>query len=284
MKHLVPIQWLLARLHEPDIVIADCRFDLQDPAAGKIAYEQDRIPGAIYFDLEQDLSAPVHQHGGRHPLPDPEQLADKLGRAGIDETIRVVAYDDQGGALAARFWWQLRYLGHERVYVLNGGYRAWKEADYPIETSAPAVVVPKTFVPRPQPEMLADLTEVRAASASIRSGDDSLALIDARERDRYLGQVEPLDKAAGHIPGAVERFWKDNLDDSGLWKDEAELQRRFADLKGKKKLIAYCGSGVTACANVLAMSEAGLENVKLYAGSWSDWISYPENSIALGEE
>lgn len=284
MKHIVSKQWLLARLYEPDIVIADCRFDLSDPSEGRRAYDLDRIPGAVYFDLEQDLSGPVQEHGGRHPLPDVDGLAEKLGKAGIDNTVKVVAYDDQGGAISSRLWFLLKYMGHDEVYVLDEGYTAWKDAGFPVSSSAPAVVVPKTFVPRLRPEMLADIDEVREASRAIRSGDPSYALIDSREKSRYLGQVEPLDKAAGHIPGAINRYWKDNLDEKGKWKSSEELQRQYEDLRDKKQIIVYCGSGVTACPNLLALNEAGLEQVKLYAGSWSDWISYSENLIAIGEE
>ena len=275
MKNIVSMRWVLARLYEPDLVIADCRFQLGNPDAGREAYEESRIPGAVYFDLEKDLSGPVGEHGGRHPLPDIEVLADKLGKAGIDETVRVVAYDDQGGAMAARFWWLLRYLGHEKVYVMDQGFTAWKEAGFPVTGDKPPIRVPKKFTPRVREDMLAGVEDVRRA---VREGTD--VLIDSREGPRYRGEVEPLDKAAGHIPGAINQFWKEGIGDGGAWKSPEEQRARFAGLKPDDRIIVYCGSGVTACPNVLALEEAGFTNVRLYAGSWSDWISYPDHPIA----
>jgi len=279
MKNIVSMRWVLARLYEPDLVIADCRFQLGNPDAGRQAYEESRIPGAVYFDLERDLSGPVGEHGGRHPLPDIEVLADKLGKAGIDETVRVVAYDDQGGAMASRFWWLLRYLGHEKVYVMDQGFSAWKEAGFPMTGDRPPIRVPKKFTPRVREGMLAGVEDVRRA---VREGAD--VLIDSREGPRYRGEAEPLDKAAGHIPGAINRFWKDGIGDGGMWKSPEEQRARFAGLKPDDRIIVYCGSGVTACPNVLALEEAGFTNVRLYAGSWSDWISYPDHPIATGDE
>lgn len=279
MKNIVSMKWLLARLYEPDLVIADCRFQLGNPDAGRQAYEESYIPGAVYFDLEKDLSGPVGEHGGRHPLPDMDELAEKLSKAGIDETVRVVAYDDQGGAMASRFWWLLRYMGHEKVYVMDQGFAAWKEAGFPVTGAKPPIRVPKKFVPRVQEGMLAGVEDVRRA---VREGTD--VLIDSREGPRYRGEVEPLDKVAGHIPTAKNRFWKDAIGAGGAWKSAEEQRSRFADLKPDDRIIVYCGSGVTACPNVLALEEAGFANVRLYAGSWSDWISYPEDPIATGEE
>lgn len=279
MRNIVSMKWLLARLYESDLVIADCRFQLGNPEAGRSAYEQGYIPGAVYFDLEKDLSAPVGEHGGRHPLPDKGELAVKLGKAGIDKSVRVVAYDDQGGAMASRFWWLLRYLGHEQVYVMDQGFTAWKQAGYPVTDAAPPIRVPKTFVPRLQEEMAVGVDEVRLA---IREGSD--ILIDSREAPRYRGEVEPIDRVAGHIPTAKNRFWKDALGANGSWKSADEQRARFADFQPDDRVIVYCGSGVTACPNVLALEEAGFKHVRLYAGSWSDWISYSENPIAKDEE
>jgi len=279
MRNIVPMNWLLARMYEPDLVIADCRFRLGQPDAGREAWRQGRIPGAVYFDLEKDLSSPVAEHGGRHPLPDPAALADKLGRAGIDGSVRVVAYDDQGGAMASRFWWLLRYMGHDQVYVMDQGFTAWKDAGYPVTDAPPPVRVPATFVPRLRADMLAGVDDVRRA---VR--ERWAALIDSREPSRYRGEAEPIDAAAGHIPSARNRFWKDALDADGRWLSGERQRQRFADWNADDPLIVYCGSGVTACPNVLALEEAGFRNVRLYAGSWSDWISYPENPIATGEE
>ncbi|TJY39566.1 sulfurtransferase [Cohnella pontilimi] len=279
MRNVVPMKWLLARLYEPDLVIVDCRYQLNDSSAGRAAYEQGYIPGAVYFDLSKDLSSPVSEHGGRHPLPDIATFADKLGKAGIDETIRVVAYDDQGGMNASRFWWLLKYLGHEKVYLLDEGFTAWKNAGYPVTNAAPPIRVPKKFTPRPQPDMLADMEDVRTA---VR--DRTSVLVDSREHKRYIGQEEPIDRIAGHIPTARNRFWKDNVNADGKWKTVEELQERFHDVNNHDNIIVYCGSGVSACPNVVALDEAGFRNVKLYAGSWSDWISYRENPVAVGEE
>lgn len=279
MKHIVSMKWLLARLYEPDLVIVDCRFQLGDPEAGRRSYAAGYIPGAVYMDLEQELSAPKRAdgRGGRHPLPEIGQLAAVLGKAGIDRETRVVAYDDQGGAMASRLWWLLRYLGHDQVYVMDQGFGAWQAAGFPVTDAPPHVRVPKRYEPSVRPELLADVEAVRAASR-----DGSSVLVDSREPVRYRGEAEPIDPVAGHIPGAVNRFWKDVLDEAGRWRGAEALAERFADLPKDSELIVYCGSGVTACPNVLALDEAGFTNVKLYAGSWSDWITYEGNAIAAG--
>lgn len=278
MSQRVSKNWLLARLYEADIVIADCRFQLGKPDAGREAYEAGHIPRAVYLDLERDLSGPVEAHGGRHPLPDAQQLIERLRRAGIGRDSRVVAYDDQGGAMASRLWWLLRYLGHEQVYVMEEGYSAWAAAGFPVTTEQP-VVIPSDFAGQPRPELLADVEAVRQASQS-----GAPTLIDSREPRRYAGLEEPIDRKAGHIPGARNFFWKQALDEQNRWLSAEELQAHFAGLEPEQEIVVYCGSGVTACPNVLALTEAGFRNVRLYAGSWSDWISYSENPIATGEE
>ena len=279
MRNVVSMKWLLARLYEENQVIVDCRFQLGSPDAGRQAYQEEYIPGAVYLDLEKDLSAPVGEHGGRHPLPDPDALVEKLGRAGIDEHVRVVAYDDQGGAMASRLWWLLKYMGHENVAVMDQGFTAWKNAGYPVTSAAPSIRVPKKFVPQLQEGMLADVEDVRRA---IREGSD--ILIDSREAPRYRGEVETIDRIAGHIPTARNRFWKDALGADGQWKSAEEQRERFGDLQPDDRLIVYCGSGVTACPNVLSLEEAGFRSVRLYAGSWSDWISYEGNPVETGDE
>ncbi|MCR2806034.1 sulfurtransferase [Paenibacillus soyae] len=280
MNNIVSLKWLLARMYEPDIVIVDCRFLMGKPDAGRELYEASHIPGAVYMDLEKDLSAPVEEdgHGGRHPLPDIFDLTVALSRVGIGNESRVVAYDDQGGAMASRLWWLLKYLGHEQVYVLDEGFTAWVNAGFPV-SSEQKVLIPAKFLAEVQHSMLAEMAEIQE-----RLGDESLTLIDSREAPRYRGEVEPLDKVAGHIPGAINRFWKDGLSESGAWKDAASQADRFADLDRERELVVYCGSGVTATPNVIALQEAGFTKVRLYAGSWSDWISYEENPIAKGDE
>lgn len=281
MDVIVQPRWLLARMYEPDLVIVDCRFQLGAPEAGRAAYDQDHIPGALYVDLEADLSGPIGEHGGRHPLPDPETFASFIGRLGIDHETRVVSYDDQGGAFAARFWWLMRYHGHEQTYLLDGGYSHWKTLGYPVSDAKPPIIVPKTFTPKLRAELLASRDEVLD-----RLDDPNTVLIDSREPRRYAGIEEPIDPVAGHIPGAVNSFWKLGLTEEGLWKSADEQRKRFEEMElaPDKEIIVYCGSGVTACPNVLALEQAGYRKVKLYAGSWSDWVSYADAPVETGEE
>ncbi|MFF2907641.1 sulfurtransferase [Paenibacillus sp. NPDC057934] len=290
MEATVSKRWLLARLYEPEQTIVDCRFTLGKPQAGKESYEQEHIPGAIYLDLELDLSAPVTEHGGRHPLPDPQALAARLAKLGIGNTTRVVAYDDESGMNAARLWWLLRYLGHEQVFILEDGFSSWKAERFPVTDHQP-IRIPSSFEPNVQSQMLVGVDEVRQVSGdtltNIADSASPLALpvlIDSRARERYLGLEETLDKKAGHIPGAVNYFWKETQNEDGSLKSAEELQEHFANLDKDAEIIVYCGSGVTACPNVLALEKAGYKNVKLYAGSWSDWISYEENLVATGDE
>lgn len=281
MKFIVSMKWVLARMYEPDVAIVDCRFALGQPESGRQVYSESHIPGAVYFDLEQDLSSPVHEkgHGGRHPLPDVEQLVDRIRKVGISNGTRIIAYDDQGGAMASRFWWLMRYLGHEQVYIMDEGFAAWQAARFPVTADVP-IRIPASYTPHIQSHLLADIEDVRKASTT-----GAAVLIDSREYPRYLGEVEPLDKKAGHIPGAVSYFWKDNLQEgTSKLKSAEELSNRFESVSKDQEIIVYCGSGVTACPNVLALKEVGYEKVKLYAGSWSDWISYEENPVKVGNE
>ncbi|MEK3671728.1 MULTISPECIES: sulfurtransferase [unclassified Paenibacillus] len=300
MDATVTKRWLLARLYEPEQTIIDCRFTLGKPEAGRESYEQEHIPGAVYLDLKLDLSSPVTEHGGRHPLPDPEVLAARLAKLGIGNDSRIVAYDDESGMNAARLWWLLRYLGHEQVFILEGGFSAWKAEKYPVTDHQP-VRVPSTFTANLQPHMLVDVEEVRRVSVKTagfgtQDGADtgntagvaaSLSalpiLIDSRANDRYQGMNETLDPVGGHIPGAVNYFWKETQNAGGSFKSADELAEHFAGMDKNAEIIVYCGSGVTACPNVLALEKAGFKKVRLYAGSWSDWISYEENPVATGE-
>lgn len=292
MQNTVSMKWLLARLYEPDMVIVDCRFWLNDISAGATAYQAEHIPGAVYLDLKEDLSAPIIEHGGRHPLPDPEQFAKTLGRVGINQNSRVVIYDDNKGMNAARLWWMLNYVGHHQTYVLNEGFTTWKNANFPVTSDQP-VVIPTTFEADVQTEWLVNVEEVRKVSQAYSSEDSAHdqasasipVLIDSREHKRYLGLEEGMDAKSGHIPGAVNYFWQDTrhaVEDR--YADADVLQQQFAELDKEQPIIVYCGSGVSACPNILALKEAGYKNVKLYSGSWSDWISYEENPVATGEE
>ncbi|KAA9004127.1 sulfurtransferase [Paenibacillus spiritus] len=277
---IVTPRWLLARMYEPGLVIADCRFNLADPEEGRGAYLRDHIPGAVYLHLDEDLSAPVREHGGRHPVPDPGLLAASLGRAGISRSSLVVAYDDQGGLYASRLWWLLQYLGHERAYVMDQGYSAWKAAGFPVTDHRP-VTIPASYEPAPRPELLAEIGEIRTISAE--GAASGAILIDSRANDRYRGENETMDKKAGHIPGAVNYFWKDTQHADGSYKSAEELNEHFSGLDKDREVIVYCGSGVSACPNALALKRIGFKKVRLYGGSWSDWISYEENPVATGE-
>ncbi|PHA03548.1 sulfurtransferase [Bacillus pseudomycoides] len=271
---IVTVEWLHEHIQDEHVRIIDCRFDLANPNWGREQYNEAHILGALYFDLDKDLSSPVTQHGGRHPLPNIEAFVQKLSQAGIDERTTVVAYDSQGGAMASRLWWLLTYLGHDKVYVLNGGFSAWKEQKFEVTNDIP-VFASKTFVPSIQHDIVVTMAELQE---KINKQAD-ITLIDSREPRRYEGLEEPVDKVAGHIPTAQNYFWKAGVTEFGAFKGQSEQEERFMHLDKKKETIVYCGSGVTACPNVLALKMAGFTNVKLYAGSWSDWISYPENSI-----
>lgn len=279
---LVSKKWLLARMYEPNMVIVDCRFQLGAPEAGRTAYAESHIPGAIYLDLESDLSAPIGEHGGRHPLPEPEALAKRLGRAGINNDSVVIAYDDQGGMYASRLWLLLRWLGHEQVYVMEEGFSAWQQDGYPITADQP-VVIPSSFQPAVRDELIAGVEDVRSAT-----DNPDILLVDSREAPRYLGQSEPIDAKAGHIPSAINAFWKNNLDAEGKWTSEEQRRASLSEvidaLDAGREVIVYCGSGVSACPNIVALHSLGYSNVRLYAGSWSDWISYEENPVATGKE
>jgi thiosulfate/3-mercaptopyruvate sulfurtransferase len=270
---IVSAAWLHEHLSDPNLVILDCRFSLADAQIGRQQYNVGHIPGAHYLDLNQDLSSPVCQHGGRHPLPNVGKLAEKLGAIGIRSgSTQVVVYDD-GLAFAARCWWLLRYLGHDAVRVLDGGFKGWVATGYGVTDEVP-IVLPGEFLPqvralrdtRKGSDWVVDIEAVRA-----RKDLPNVVLIDSREGDRYRGEREPIDPIAGHIPGSVNYPWTDILDGNGyLALDDA---RRWANLEADE-IIVYCGSGVTACANLLSLELAGVTGAKLYAGSWSDWCSY----------
>ncbi|MBD2455311.1 sulfurtransferase [Nostoc sp. FACHB-87] len=261
--------WLLNHLNDPQIIIVDCRFSLADPELGCKQYQTSHIPGAYYLDLNQDLSSPVGKHGGRHPLPDTNNLAKKLSAMGINsqETL-VVAYDDSRLAFASRLWWLLRYLGHEQVVVMDGGYTAWQKAGYPITDVIPE---PRTgnFIPQIQTELVVDVEVVKS-----RKDLPEVILVDSREGDRYRGEREPIDKIAGHIPGAVNYPWQEVTDSSGYLLSQLQQRQRWENISTAQEILVYCGSGVTACVNLLSLELAGIHTGKLYAGSWSDWISY----------
>ncbi|KST67566.1 sulfurtransferase [Mastigocoleus testarum] len=268
-QFVVSCEWLSKHLEDPDVVIVDCRFSLPDPQLGRKQYQTSHIDGAYYLDLNEDLSSPVREHGGRHPLPNLTELANKLSRMGVNfQKTLVVAYDDSRLAFASRLWWLLRYLGHDRVAVLDGGFTAWDQADYSLTDKIPPIKQAK-FDPQIQSNIKVDINGVKN-----RKNLSGVTLVDSRDRDRYEGIREPIDKIAGHIDGAVNYPWKEVTDENGYVISQIELRRRWLDLEGKEEILVYCGSGVTACVNLLSLELAQIHTGKLYAGSWSDWISY----------
>lgn len=275
---LVDARTLGARLKDPGWRVIDCRHDLTDPDFGRRAYAAGHIPGAGFLHLDEDLSSPCKGSNGRHPLPDPQRLAERLGAVGIAKDTQVVAYDDAGGMFASRLWWLLRWLGHERVAVLDGGLQAWGSTCGALETAA-ATPAPRPFVPE-QRNGRVDVAYVLA-----HLGAPDLLLVDARSPDRFRGENETLDPVGGHIPGARNRFFRDNLGPTGCFKSADELRAEFAALLGGRpasEIVHQCGSGVTACHNLLAMELAGLSGSRLYAGSWSEWCTDPARPVATG--
>jgi len=279
-KTLIDACVLAEQLHREDCVVIDCRFHLEDTAWGASAYGMAHIPGAVYAHLDRDLSAPVIAgETGRHPLPDVEAVIERLSTWGVDDRVQVFVYDDKGGAIASRLWWMLKWLGHDSVAVLNGGWTAWREGGFPV-SDRPATPDRGVFEPQCRPEMVVEADFVDSIKEN-----PTYALVDSRSRERYLGEVEPLDPVAGHIPGAVNLPFADNLDESGLFLSQEQLQHRFAPIVGDRPAdhtIFYCGSGVTACHNVLAFAHAGLGMPRLYAGAWSHWITRPDRAVAMG--
>lgn len=262
----------------PTLVLLDCRFDLVDTAAGAAAYAQGHLPGAHYAHLDRDLSAPRTPGSGRHPLPTREAFAATVARWGITPASQVVAYDAHGGTYAARAWWMLRWLGHRAVAVLDGGLPAWRIAGGALTAQVPAPAEGAAPYPlSPQPGM----PTIDAATLFARLG--RVTLLDARSPDRFRGENETLDPVAGHIPGAVHRFFRDNLDAGEVFCAPQELRSEFERLGAPPPQVVHsCGSGVTACHNLLAMEVAGLAGSVLYPGSWSEWCADPARPVARG--
>lgn len=277
-KPLVSTDELIAHLGDPSWRIFDCRHDLQNVEYGADAYAKGHIPGATFLHLDRDLSGEKNGRNGRHPLPDPAVFAQRLGEWGVGPDTQVVAYDNEGGVFASRLWWMLRWLGHDNVALLDGGLPGWRRAKQALVTETP-VFAPTAFPVRPQ------ALTVDAGFVLAHLGTRML-IVDARAPERFSGAQETLDPVGGHIPGAVNRFYFDNLDDSGCYFRPAdELRAEFeALLDGRQaaEVIQQCGSGVTACHNILAMEIAGLAGSRLYPGSWSEWCADPARPIATG--
>ena len=270
---------LVQHLTDPNWIVIDCRFVLSDPAAGERSYQQSHIPYALYAHLERDLSGQIKTDTGRHPLPDREELTAKLGVWGVGRDSQVVVYDDVNGAMAARLWWLLRWLGHAGVALLDGGWTQWLKEGLPVslETYSGDQV---SFTPGPP---LLNYLSTSELQEGLR--DKTIRLLDARTAERFRGEVEPIDPIAGHIPGAINRPFQLNLAADGRFLSAKELLRQFTsqlEVISPYQVVNMCGSGVTACHNIVAMEIAGLNGSRLYAGSWSEWIRNPDNPVAKG--
>lgn len=276
---LIQAPELASLLQEPDVAILDCRHELSKPAWSDQAFAEGHVPGALQAHLDRDLSSPIGPTTGRHPLPVVAKLAETLSRWGIDDKVQVIAYDQGNGAYAARAWWLLRWLGHEKVAVLDGGLVAWQEAGLPL-TREITTRAPRNFTPRVTPDAFVTTAELQQALAVRNS-----ALVDARGADRFRGENETIDPVAGHIPGARNRPFTQNLDSRGRFIAPAELRRQWTEILGQqspREAISMCGSGVTACHNLLALEIAGFPGAKLYAGSWSEWLRDPNRPVTKG--
>ena len=283
---IIGVTQLAGLVGAPGLVILDCRHDLAQPDWGEQQYRLGHIPGAIFAHLDRDLAGARSGSNGRHPLPLAETFAARLRSWGVGPTSRVVAYDSAQGAYAARAWWMLRWVGHAQVAVLDGGWQAWQASGQPLSQE----------IPQPEPGDLraaaslqaivaADMVLGLVAAAPVTAPQGTL-LLDARAPDRFAGRNETVDPVAGHIPGAINRFWKDNLDDQGRFKTAQQLRKEYASvLQGRapQQVIVQCGSGVTACHDILALHIAGMPGAALYPGSWSEWIADPSRPIATGD-
>lgn len=273
MSNFVTTTWLKKHINDDNIVIVDCRADLFDKDYGKKCYEKSHIINSVFLDLKKDLVGEVKEHGGRSPLPDLQKAKNVLEDLGIGSNSIVIAYDEAELAGAERFWWFLKYLGHKNVYVLDGGINKWIK-----EGNAVTLAIPQmrkgSFNICIQDNMITDMRTVRSNIKNTNT-----AIIDSRLSERYRGEVEPIDKKAGHIPNAKNYYWRNNLKDNGEFKDIDELKDNLKWLNEYEQLILYCGSGIDACGNYIVMDELGFKP-RLYIGSWSDWITYEENQIS----
>lgn len=277
-NYLIRVDELRQQLNEPHWRVVDCRFDLMQPAKGCEEYRQDHIPGAQYANLDQDLAGPVTASTGRHPLPAADAFALTLSAWGIGEDSQVIVYDHASGAIAARLWWMLRWLGHEHVAVLDGGYAAWQKGGYPVSHREETIVRAR-FQPLPDAGLIISTDELLA---SLKAGGGP-PIVDARASLRYAGSSEALDPVAGHIPGAVNHPFSESVAADGTWKSRDELQAGWAGVFGDARggaWVSMCGSGVSACHLALSARLAGYPEPRLYVGSWSEWILDPDRPIA----
>lgn len=282
LAQLITAEQLHAQMAQPGLILLDCRFSLEDPAYGQHSFSAGHIPGAQFIDLEKDLSAPVIRgKTGRHPLPEPGQLIQRLRQLGVNNDSTLVLYDDGPSSFAARCWWLLAWLGkRDGVLILDGGLNAWKAAGYELTTEE-VQLPPGNLDGRPHNDMLLTAEDVAAML-----NDADVTLLDARGLPRFRGEVEPIDPVGGHIPGAVCMPFSDNLDSNEHFLSPQQLRKRFEAVIGNhapESVVAYCGSGVTACHNLFALSLAGFPLPRLYAGSWSEWITDPQRPVATGD-
>ncbi|MDX1413080.1 MAG: sulfurtransferase [Candidatus Promineifilaceae bacterium] len=271
---VIDCKTLFNRMEQQNWVIVDCRYSLADTTYGFQSYQTAHIPGAVYAHLDQDLCGPPLTDHGRHPLPSTEAMSALFGRLGIGNEVQVVVYDDANGSFASRLWWMLRYMGHASVAVLDGGWQAWQRAGYPTRSGLEKNELVK-FVGTSRREKLVLIDEIA----------DLPMLIDSRAPERHRGEIEALDPQAGHIPGSANYFYQNNWDSNGLFLSPEVLKARFIRLFGSndsEQVTFYCGSGVTACVNLVAVEHAGLGSANLYVGSWSEWCRDPERPIATG--
>ena len=277
-RQLIEVAELKSLISSPGCRVVDCRFDLMQPEKGRTEYLAGHIPGALFADLDRDLAGPVTPDSGRHPLPGPADFEATLRGWGIDAGTQVVAYDYASGALAARLWWMLRWIGHARVAVLNGGLQAWRAAEGRMETEVPEYPATELVVAPDAARVLTSdeiITTIDAGRA--------LSLVDARDRPRYAGESEPIDAVAGHVPGALNLPFSESLQADNTWKSPEELRQLWSELLGsgdKAPFSVMCGSGVTACHLVLAAEIAGLAEPRVYVGSWSEWIRDAARPVA----
>jgi len=273
---LIDSETVQRNIDRDDWVVVDCRYSLADTEAGHLAYEKAHLPGAIYAHLDKDLCGPPVTDFGRHPLPTADVMAARFGRMGIGEGTQVVVYDDANGAIASRLWWMLRFMGHDAAAVLDGGWQAWLESGFPTRAGFEANEAAQ-FSGAPREGWLVTLDDLQGLPI----------LVDSRAPERYRGEVEPIDSRAGHIPGAVNFFYQENWDENGRYLPPDILRTQFAQLLGDvaaEEATFHCGSGVTGCANLLAMAYAGLGDGRLYVGSWSEWCRDPARPAITGEK